>query len=305
MNRRTLLIRSGAAAAGLALGPFRSESTPRAKRKQVLMFTKSSGFEHSVIKREGEKLGFAEQLLTDLCDRRDIEVTCTKDGTIFTPEKINRFDAFFFYTSGDLSKPGTDGNPPITSEGKAAFLQAIRDGKGFIGAHASTDSYHTQPDPPDRSNRYLSHGSKSDPYIRMIGGEFIKHGPQQTARMKVVDPRFPGLEKAGDGFELMEEWYSLKDFSPDLHVLLVQETNGMTGADYQRAPYPATWARRHGNGRVFYTSMGHREDVWTNPLFQGILLGGLCWVLQMVDANVSPNLESAAPGHREIPPKGK
>ena len=29
----------------------------------------------------------------------------------------------------------------------------------------------------------------------------------------------------------------------------------------------------HGKGRVFYTSMGHREDVWDNPLFQNLLLG--------------------------------
>jgi type 1 glutamine amidotransferase len=112
------------------------------------------------------------------------------------------------------------------------------------------------------------------------------------------------MKPAGGGFDLMEEWYSLKDYSPDLHVLIVQETKGMKGADYQRAPYPATWARMHGKGRVFYTSMGHREDVWTNPLFQSILLGGIAWTLRNVDADVSPNLESAAPGHRQIPPKG-
>ncbi len=56
---------------------------------------------------------------------------------------------------------------------------------------------------------------------------------------------------------------------------LVQETNGMKDADYDRPPYPATWARKHGEGRVFYTSMGHREDVWTNPIFESILIGGL------------------------------
>ena len=44
-------------------------------------------------------------------------------------------------------------------------------------------------------------------------------------------------------------------------------------------PYPATWARMHGKGRVFYTSMGHREDVWTNEKFQQVALGGFSWVL--------------------------
>jgi type 1 glutamine amidotransferase len=101
-----------------------------------------------------------------------------------------------------------------------------------------------------------------------------------------------------------EEWYSLKDYANNLHVLLVQDTEGMKGAPYQRGPYPATWARVHGRGRVFYTSMGHREDVWTNPTFQSILLGGMSWAVRNVDADVSPNLEKAAPHYSEIPPRG-
>jgi type 1 glutamine amidotransferase len=94
---------------------------------------------------------------------------------------------------------------------------------------------------------------------------------------------------------LHEEWYSLKDFRHDLHVLLVQETAGMQGADYQRPPYPATWARHHGKGRVFYTSMGHREDVWTNPAFQQILLGGIGWATGSLKTAVKPNIEAVAP----------
>ena len=304
MNRRELLTRT---ASLMLAAPFVYGWTPRfqARKSRILMFTKSSGYQHAMIKREGGKLGPAEQILTDLGAKHGFEVICSKDGGVFTPQNIAQYDAFFFYTSGDLTKPGTDMNPPMTLEGKAAFLDAIKAGKGFIGTHSASDTFHTQPDPPDRSNRYLNHGEKADPYVRMLGGEFIKHGPQQVARMKVVDSGFPGFKGAGESFELMEEWYSIKDFSPDLHVLLVQQTKGMTGADYQRAPYPAAWARMHGKGRVFYTSMGHRDDVWANPLFQNILLGGISWALRNVDADITPNLESAAPNHREIPPKGK
>src|SRR5690242_7201662 len=100
----------------------------------------------------------------------------------------------------------------------------------------------------------------------------------------------------------MEEWYTLKDFSKDLHVLLVQETQGMDGAPYTRPPYPATWARMHGKGRVFYTSMGHREDVWENPLFQDILFGGISWAVRNVDANVKPNIEKVTPRCWDLPP---
>ena len=86
-------------------------------------------------------------------------------------------------------------------------------------------------------------------------------------------------------------------------MVLVMETQGMKGIDYQRASFPATWARVQGKGRVFYTSMGHREDVWTNPRFQRILLGGLGWAARNVDADVKPNIDSATPGYREIQPR--
>src|SRR5205814_672429 len=134
-----------------------------------------------------------------------------------------------------------------------------------------------------------------DPYTRMLGAEFIIHSVQQVAKQRVVDPKFPGLASRGERFELMEEWYSLTDFSKDLHVLLAQESEGMTGIPYQRPAYPSTWARMHGNGRVFYTSMGHREDVWTNPLFQEILLGGLMWAIRNIDADASANIEKVTP----------
>ena len=70
---------------------------------------------------------------------------------------------------------------------------------------------------------------------------------------------------------------------------------------YQRPPFPATWARMHGKGRVFYTSMGHREDVWTKAEFQTVLLGGLAWALRNVDADVTPNIDKATPKASDIP----
>jgi type 1 glutamine amidotransferase len=110
------------------------------------------------------------------------------------------------------------------------------------------------------------------------------------------------LVAAGDGFSLNEEWYSLKNFAPDVHVILVQETQGMVDDDYKRPPFPATWARREGEGRVFYTSMGHREDVWTNPLFQSILMGGIEWSLGRLDAPVPGNLADECPAAATMPP---
>ena len=125
--------------------------------------------------------------------------------------------------------------------------------------------------------------------------------------MICADPTFPGCADVKGGFELTEEWYSFKDYQKDLHVILAQETDGMakTGSDsvYNRPPYPATWARMHGKGRVFYTSMGHREDVWTNPVFQNILAGGISWALREAIADLTPNVEKVVPGYAVVPPE--
>ncbi|MEI9963302.1 MAG: ThuA domain-containing protein [Limisphaerales bacterium] len=264
MNRREMILRTGAAVAGLSLtGCAWPRSKAGAKIKKVLFFSKSSGYEHSVIKRNGNELSFAEKILADLGPKHGIEFVFSKDGSLFAPEYLAQFDAYLFYTTGDLTNSGEDKNPPMTPAGKAALLAAIENGKGFIGIHSATDTFHTPKSSP--TGLY-------DSYIQMLGGEFIVHGQQQKAKLRLVDMKFPGFQNAGMEIELMEEWYSLKNFADDLHILLVQEPGGMTGAPYQRAPYPSTWARMHGKGRVFYTAMGHREDVWTNPLFRKFFL---------------------------------
>jgi type 1 glutamine amidotransferase len=81
-----------------------------------------------------------------------------------------------------------------------------------------------------------------------------------------------------------------------MHVLLVQQTQSMKEQSYKALPnYPMTWARKEGSGRVFYTSMGHREDVWTNPLFQAVTLGGLAWAAGNVQAEIPANFREATP----------
>jgi type 1 glutamine amidotransferase len=138
--------------------------------------------------------------------------------------------------------------------------------------------------------------------VKLLGAEFIKHGKQQPATVRVTDPKFPGFEKVGETYSFPEEWYSLKDFTPDIHVMSVIDAPSMEGDEYKRPPYPITWARKEGQGRVWYTAMGHREDVWTNPIFQDILVGGLKWALGEVQAEVPPNLKETAPEAYTNPP---
>ena len=264
--------------------------------KHILFFTKSSGFEHPVISWKHGQPSFAEKVLLELGQKNGWEFTFSKDGSKFSPEYLKQFDAVFFYTTGDLCTEGTDKQPPMTPAGKQALFDYVRSGKGFIGTHSATDTFHTANESKKGPDRYANHGKDADPYACFIGGEFIIHGAQQVATNKVIDPKFPGFENVGDSFAFQEEWYSLKDFAPDDHVLTVIDAPQMKGPMYERPAYPNTWARKEGNGRVWYTAMGHREDVWTNPTFQQILVGGIKWALGEVQADVTPNIQTAAPG---------
>ena len=232
---------------------------------RLLFYTKSSGYEHSVVHRQGDSPAFAERIMMELANAHSIELTVTKDGSVFDGD-LDRYDAILFYTTGDLTSVGNDGHPPMSQSGKQRMLDAVAAGMGFVGVHSATDTFHS----PGNS---LTNQRSVDPYIEMIGGEFVRHGRQQAALMKIVDSQFPGMPSSRTGFAMLEEWYSLKNFQSDLHVLLVNETKGLEGIEYDRPPFPATWTRMHNKGRVFYTSMGHREDVWSNPLFQQILFG--------------------------------
>jgi hypothetical protein len=307
MNRRAWLRGTGAAALGISLGglPLAWTAAADGKTKRILMLTRSQGYEHSVVKRRvPSELSHAERIVTDLGAKRGFEVTATKDGRVFLPGELDQYDAFFFYTSGDLTKEGGDKNPPMPPEGKEALLKAIADGKGFIGAHCASDTFHS----PGKGNENQT-PDQIDPYIAMLGGEFITHGEQLKAKMVVADKSFPGTKGLED-FTLYEEWYALKNFAPNLHVILAQDTaetlagfeekRRQGNAMYQRPVYPATWARKHDQGRVFYTSMGHREDVWTNPVFQQILLGGIAWALGQVEADAAPNMDQVTPKARQL-----
>jgi type 1 glutamine amidotransferase len=290
-----------------------------------------------VVKRKGNELSHSEKILTELGQKAGFDVVCTKDGSVFDGD-LNQYDAIAFYTSGVLTNPDRYKNPPMTPKGKQRLLDTIAAGKGFVAFHSASDSFHSK-GPNDENQAVV------DPYLAMLGGEFIVHGKQQESTMRITgpgtvqwvacngnaagtagrplyrvlrkalhprrplpatlearpSPKFPGTEELGDTWRLIEEWYCLKNFASDLHVILVQDTAGMEGPMYQRAPFPATWARMHQQGRVFYTSFGHREDIWTNPKVQQLILGGLAWAMRNVQADVTPNIDQVTPQARVIP----
>ncbi|OHB82555.1 MAG: hypothetical protein A2V98_24715 [Planctomycetes bacterium RBG_16_64_12] len=253
------------------------------RKQRLLYFTRAVGYEHSAVCRKGDEPSFSEKYLTEMGSRAGFEVQCTKDGRVFDGD-LDRYDCLVFYTLGDVTRPDLRHTPPMTLEGKQKLLEAIAAGKGFVGFHAAADTFY---------------GEGLDPYIDMIGAEFCGHGLEQEAAMRVTSPSFPGMQGIGDSFRLFEEWYTFKKIRTDMHVILALETEGMVGKIYDRPPLPATWARMFGSGRVFYTSLGHREDVWAEAVFQQIALGGLAWALGNVDADVTPNFNQVTPKGRQ------
>ncbi len=274
---------------------------------RVLYFTKSSGWEHSAIQRSNNDQSVSEKVLTKLAAAHDMTITFSKDGSLFTPAYLAQFDVLLFYTSGDLTSTGTDRYPGLTGTGLQALFDYVANGGGFVGLHSTSDTFHTNErgggNNPIRIPRYHNYGEAADRFVKMLGGEFIRHGAQQQAKATVTDSKFPGFGAAvGTEINVQEEWYTLKEFAPDLHVLLVLNTEGMKGGDYQRPNYPIAWARAQGKGRVSFNAMGHRDDVWESAYYQSMLVGQLEWAGGRVQADITPNLQQVAPDAMKIQP---
>lgn len=249
-------------------------------KKKLLYFTRSQGFEHGAVKRTNGQPALSEKILKDICEKAGYEIEITKDGASLTPDKIKGFDAYIFYATGNLLKPGgKDGGTPMTEAAFETLLSEVKDGKGFVGIHAGNDCMRNPGGPPT-------------PYIQMLGGEFRGHGQQQPGTLRVVSPDFPGMDAIeGDALKMTEEWYVNTNLAPDMQVVLLQDTTGMKGNQYQIPSYPATWARMQGKGRVYYNSLGHRDDVWENPTVQKVMLAGIKWAAGDVEYKVKPNAQ--------------
>lgn len=263
-----------------AWGSFGGEPA-RADNKKVLLFTKSAGFQHPVVKRgDGGELGLAEQTIVELGKKHGFDVTVTKDGSQINAVNLAKYDVLFFFTQGELNTPGLDKNTPVADADKASILEYVKGGGGFVGTHCGgADTFHG-----------WIEGDKK-PFLDMVGGEFITHGIQQESRVDVVDPDFPAVKGWPKSLKITDEWYAYQGFHGNMRVLMMLETDGMGGPMYKRPPYPITWCSNYGKGRVFYTGMGHREDVWTNPLYQDLVANGVLWAAGAVPGDASPNLK--------------
>ena len=188
-----------------------------------------------------------------------------------SPAALKRYKAIIFAnTTGDLPLPDNQ-----------AFLDWIKSGNGFVGMHSATDTFH---------------GFAG--YIEMIGGEFKGHGAQVKVDAINQDQECPACKHLPGVWEVFDEIYQFKNFDRSkVHGLLTldKHPNDKTPGDY-----PISWCKDYGKGRVFYTSLGHREDVWDpnwpdrkNPkevaeAYQKHILAGIKWALGLEKMNAKP-----------------
>lgn len=220
---------------------------------RVLVVTHTAAFRHSSIalaETTIESLGRSSGLFSVAFCRTADDV-----ARQLTPAGLASFDAVVFAnTSGNLGIPDL-----------GAFLGWIAEGHGFAAMHSASDTYHDAP-----------------AYLEMLGNEFLNHGTETTVEAIVENNAHPASAPFGARFTVLDEIYRFtRNNRSDVMMLLSLDrypTDGLPNAG-QPADLPLAWARAHGRGRVFYTALGHREDVWQNPLYQQHVLGGIRWAL--------------------------
>lgn len=255
----------------LGAGLLGSFATPTqaadGKKPRVLMVTQSAGFRHGSVTRRGD-LSPAEIAMRDLASRTKLfEIDFTQDvANDFTREALDQADILFFYTTGKL---------PIAPDVLDYFLNdwLKQPGKGFVGTHSATDTY-----------------KNHAPYYKMINGTFNGHpwNAGSLVTITVHDKEHPASRVWGDEFEIRDEIYQFRNFDPKAVRVLMSLNMAKTQT---KKPYhvPIAWVRDYGKGKCFYISLGHREDVWTNPVYQKSLEGGIRWILGLEPGDATPN----------------
>lgn len=188
-----------------------------------------------------------------------------------SPENLAKVDGVIFAnTTGDLPLPDKEG-----------FIQWIEAGHALMAMHSAGDTFHGFP-----------------AYVSLLGGEFSGHGAQVGVDLIKMDPNHPATVGLPNPWELkQEEMYLFKNYDQKR----VRDLWSMDKHPNEKTPghYPVSWVRQAGKGKVFYTSLGHREDIWdadpamkgrinppeTAKQFQQHILGGIQWALGLAEGS--------------------
>ena len=237
------------------------------KPRRVLIFTLCRGFRHgsipvgaAAVEMIGTKTGAYSSETTD-------------DVQTFTREKLSGFDAVcMMNTTGELFAGAEN-----EGELKQSFTEFVEAGGGLIGIHAATDCFYKWPQ-----------------YGEMMGGYFDGHPWHTKVPVKNDDPAHPlNAAFGGAGFTITDEIYQFKNpySRRQLRVLLSLDGSKMDLARGKRADgdYAVSWIRRYGMGRVFYCSLGHRNEIFWNPDVLKHYLAGIQFALDDLQTDVRPS----------------
>ena len=285
-----------ALAAGLT-GPAAAEN------KKLLLVTDSGGFIH-------DSVGVAEQVLKEIGPKHGFDVTCyryTRDpkapafakyaedfrkrtGLPVEPENCGRvnaetlkkFDCVLFFTTGN----------PLNKEEVNDLVEWVKGGGAIAGTHCGSDTLY--------SNPRKGGGPWNAAYGELIGAYFKTHPPGiQKIKVRVEDPKHPAAKAFKDGQPYEDEMYVFDDapYSREkLHIILSVTADSVDSL-LAKAPkaartdndYAISWCQEVGKGRSFYTSLGHRKEVWKDPTFQEHLCAGLRWAMRLEEGDATPS----------------
>jgi type 1 glutamine amidotransferase len=281
------------------------------KKKRLLVITESKGFVHGVVNRGKGPLALAEKVLIEIGEKSgDFEAVCSQDSRkMITKENLDRFDAVFFYTTGSL---------PISAAQKADFIDFLRKGGGFAGSHSASDTFYDWPEygkivggyfdghPWHQKIKVVVEDTKH-PATRHLGESFEItdeiyqfRTPYDRKRLRVLMRMDRAVDRprtyvGGKEVEKSDEVkLAVSGGTPTLTVN-GKETPAV-GFSYQGprgnrkdGDNALAWIQEYGKGRVFYTALGHRDEVWKDERFQKHLIGGLKWAVKQAEGSGAPS----------------
>lgn len=264
LKRLSVAVVAIAACTALMMGASAMETASATKPACVIVLMQSVGFEHQVVKARDDGGSVVEDIWRQL-DAANDSFTCeyARDAAVLTPEKLAQTDVLVFYTTGKLPIPG----------GAAALAAWVKAGGKLLGIHCATDTLKGDPD-----------------FTPLINGAFDGHPWTQNhvVTVKPHDPENPLVAMYAQQRTFKEEIYQFKSHEPTrsrVHMSLDMELTEL------KKPYhvPICWTHEMGRGGVFYTSLGHREDIWTSQAFQQHLTAGMSWLLGQLEVDSKPD----------------
>ena len=113
-------------------------------------------------------------------------------------------------------------------------------------------------------------------YQFMCGGQWVAHpGNVIDYRVNIVKRDDPITQGIDDFAYRSEQYYMHVD--PSNEVLATTTFSGDHAWWIDRVVMPVVWKRRHGKGRVFYSSLGHVAKEFEVPEMRTIVRRGLLW----------------------------